>query len=302
MSKFQLTSGPIATPYFITLFGVEGIGKTTWGAQAPGATIVDIEGGSSEVDVKKRIEKKHIETFQDVLDAMLFAAEDPECQTVVADSLSKIQEKLWARTCERKSVKGHSYKSIEDFGYKQGYIFALDEWMDFINVCEKILAMGKNVILIGHEMTKKFDDPTMLEGYSRYEIDIHPKASKLIRRYVHAVLFANYKTLVKDGKGLETGERCLYTERRPGHDGKNRFQLPYELPFLWNEFEIAAKKGQTIESTDSYRSQINGLLPEVFPDETRNKILSAMENTELTAAELKAYLERVETLIGAVEE
>lgn len=302
MSKFQLSSGPVETPFFITVFGVEGIGKTTLGAEAPGSYVIDVEGGSGHVEVHQRVEKASIETFQDVLDAMLFAAEQDDCKTIVADSLSKIEEKLWNRTCERKSVKGHNYKSIEDFGYKQGYIFALDEWMDFIHTCEKIIAMGKNVILVGHEMTKKFDDPTMLEGYSRYEIDIHPKASKLIRRYVDAVLFANYKTLVKDGKGLETGERCLFTERRPGHDGKNRYSLPYEMPLSWNELEIAIKAGSKVEKPESYRRQIEGLLPEVFPDETRDKIKAALENKSLSATELKAYLSRVETLIGAIEE
>ena len=302
MSKFQLSNGPIDTPKFLAIYGVEGIGKTTWAAQAPGAFVVDVEGGSSEVDVQNRIEKKYIETFQDVLDAMIFAAEQDSCQTVVVDSLSKVEEKLWQVTCKRKSVKGHTYNSIEDFGYKQGYIFALDEWSIFIATCEKVLAMGKNVILVGHEMTKKFDDPTMLEGYSRYEIDIHAKASKFIRRYVGALLFAKYKTLVKDGKGLETGERCLYTERRPGHDGKNRFQLPYELPLMWNEFDLAVKKGMAVEKPESYRSQIEGLLPEVFPDETREKIKNALSNPALTVAELKAYLDRVETLIGAIEE
>lgn len=296
MSSFTLSKGIQEKPYFITVYGVEGVGKTTWACGSPNPIVVDIEGGSSQVDVT-RIESNQLKNYQNAIEAINHAAKS-DFDTIIIDSLSKLEELVWEETCKRKSVNGKTYKSVEDFGYKQGYIFALDEWQHFINTCISARDAGKNVILVAHNTTKKFDDPTMIEGYTRYEIDLHPKAAGLIRKYVDAVLFANYKTLVKDGKGLETGERLLFTERRPGHDAKNRFCLPYEIELSWDAF-VLAKNGAK-EDPEVYKRQIKEMVTDVPCDETRGKILSAID-TDLSIAQLKAYVKRVETIIGVEE-
>lgn len=296
MSQFKLSKGIQDKPFLMVVYGVEGIGKTTFACDAPNPIVIDIEGGSSNIDIT-RIESTELKNYQNVIEAMNQAAA-LDFDTIVIDSLSKLEELIWAETCNRKSVNGKTYKSVEDFGFKQGYIFALDEWQKFIETCVAVRDAGKNVILVAHNTTKKFDDPTLIESYTRYEIDLHPKAAGLIRKYVEAVLFANYKTLVKDGKGLETGERYLFTERRPGHDAKNRFCLPYEVNLNWADF-VAAKNGAK-EDPDVYKRQIIEMVNDIPNDETRGKILDALE-ADLSIAQLKAYVKRVETIIGAEE-
>lgn len=294
MSKFELSKGIKQEPEFLVVYGVEGIGKTTFASQAPNPVIVDIEGGSGEIDTT-RISPDQLKTFHNVIDAIKHLSGEDGVGTIVIDSLSKLEQLIWKETCERKSKNGKTFKSIEDFVYKQGYIFALDEWQEFVEACGIARSQGKNVVIIGHTAAKNFDDPTMLEKYARYEIDIHPKASALLKKYVKAVLFANYKTLVKDGKGLETGERLIYTERRPGHDAKNRYGLPYEIPFNW-EFYIQAKKDSVV-TPESIKRQISGIITEVADDETRGKIEKAVASTN-DVNTLKTYLERVNTIIG----
>jgi hypothetical protein len=294
MSKFQLSSGKVKEPEFMVVYGVEGIGKTTFASQAPSPVIVDIEGGSSEIDIT-RISPDQLDSFDSVMESLDYLA-DQDFETIVIDSLSKLEQLVWAKTCRLKSVNGKSYKSIEDFAYKQGYIFALDVWSKFLDKCEQIRkTKNKNIILIGHTATKKFDDPTMSEGYTRYEIDLHAKASYLIRKNVKAIVFANYKTLVKDGKGLDTGERVIFTERRPGHDAKNRYSLPYEIMFSWNDYQDA--KANANEDPEVVKRQILGMITEIGNVETREKILSVVEK-ETDISRLKSYLKRVETIIG----
>lgn len=294
MSKFKLTKGIQQKPDFIVLYGVEGIGKTTFACNAPSPLVLDVEGGSSQINVD-RIEPESLATLDAVIEAINHFASNDQFKTLIIDSLSKLEELAWAKTCQRKSVKGKTYKSIEDFGYKQGYIFVLDEWMEFINACVAARAKGKNIICLGHNITKNFDDPTLIEKYARYELDLHPKAGALIRKYVDAVLFANYKTLVKDGKGLETGERSIFTERRPGHDAKNRFCLPYELPLSWEEYTNA--KAKTTEDPAVYKRQIEAMAQEVKDEPTRTKVLSAIKG-DLSIPQLKNYISRLETIIN----
>ena len=60
-----------------------------------------------------------------------------------------------------------------------------------------------------------------------------------------AVLFANYKTIVKKAdvgfnkevsRGISTGERLLFTSERPAYMAKNRYNLPETIGFSWNNF------------------------------------------------------------------
>jgi hypothetical protein len=297
MSKFKLSSGLVEEPEFMVVYGVEGVGKTTFACSAPNAMIGDVEGGSGQIENATRVTPDQLKTFSDVLEFIKFAGES-EYETIVIDSLTKVEQLIWVQTCKRKSSSKKQYDSIEDMTYKQGYIFALDEWQMFIDACLELKRKGKRVILVGHNHNKKFEDPTMMESYQRYEIEIHQKAASLVRKYVDAVLFANHKTLVKDGKGLETGERVLYTQRRPGHDAKNRYHLPYELPLDWSEF-VAAKVNAK-EDPAVYIEQIRGMVEEVPNEETRMKILEAIKKP-LTITQLKSYLARVEALVGVEE-
>jgi len=293
MSQFQLSKGKKQEPEFMVIYGVEGIGKTTFATDSGSPVIIDVEGGSAEIDTT-RIEAKDLKTLDSVIAAIKQVQAEESFETIVIDSLSKVEELIWNATCKRKSVNGKTYKSIEDFGYKQGYIFCLDEWDLFLKACEEARENGKNVILIGHSKTKRFDDPTLVEGYTRYEIDIHEKASARIRKYVKAILFANYKTHVKDGKGLDSGERFIYTERRPGHDAKNRYDLPYSIILNWKAYQETKKN--SVVTAESLIRQINGMITEVADETTRLKIEELIQ-TETNIGKLRSYLSRVEEII-----
>tara|TARA_R110002012_G_scaffold75891_1_gene191669 strand:- start:9597 stop:10487 length:891 start_codon:yes stop_codon:yes gene_type:complete len=293
MSQFPLSKGVKQEPEWLAVYGVEGVGKTTFATDSSRPIIIDVEGGSAEIDTT-RIESEHLKSLDSVIAAIKSVQESPGFDNIIIDSLSKVEELIWDATCKRKSVAGKNYKSIEDFGYKQGYIFCLDEWNLFLDACEEARSFGKGVILIGHSKTKKFDDPTLAEGYMRYEIDIHEKASARIRKYVKAILFANYKTLVKDGKGLETGERQLLTERRPGHDAKNRYNLPYEMPLSWKDYQ--ATKAVSVVTADKVIGQINGMITEIADETTREKI-EELVKVERDINKLQAYLIRVEEIV-----
>ena len=111
---------------------------------------------------------------------------------------------------------------------------------------------GIAVILIGHVKVTRFDDPLGI-SFDQYQFDLHKKVHPALTRWADSILFANTKTIVKTedvgfnkekktGKDL-SGQRFLFTQRRPGHPGGGRGvygRLPYELPLEWSAFTNAA--------------------------------------------------------------
>lgn len=291
MSKLKLSKGKKQEPEFFVLFGVEGIGKTTFATQAPDPVVIDIEGGSSQIDTT-RVEDEDLKTVQNVVDTINELAQS-EYKTLILDSASRLEKIIWNEVAARAGKN-----SIEDIGYAKGYIFALEDWEKVLTACQNAKKIGKNVIIIAHNHQKTFNDPTMVEGYTRYELELHHKAAGLIKKNVDAIYFANYKVLVKDGRGLDTGERCMYTERRAGHDAKNRFGLPYEVNLNWSDYMKA--KSNSNMSAEVYIRQIEGLLIEVTDMDTKEKIKSAIAG-ETDTNKLKSYLNRVNIIIGEQE-
>jgi hypothetical protein len=102
-------------------------------------------------------------------------------------------------------------------------------------------------ILIAHTEIKRFDSPEV-EPYDRYQPKLQTRSSALVREWSDAVLFANYRTIVKkddvgfnktNNRGVSTGERLLYTAEKPAYMAKNRYGLPESIALSWEAFESA---------------------------------------------------------------
>ena len=63
----KATTGKVFKPYIVTIFGPEGVGKSTFGAEAPNPIFACTEDGSNHLDV---IRLPRIETFQMVMEAI----------------------------------------------------------------------------------------------------------------------------------------------------------------------------------------------------------------------------------------
>ena len=141
----------------------------------------------------------------------------------------------------------HGKKSIEEFGYGRGYVEALRLWREYIDILNRLRDEKKmTIIQIAHSQIKRFESPE-IEAYDRYELKLHRKASDLILEHSDCCFFANYKfgSVKVKGKGGQTtskaiqGERMLYTEAKPAFLAKNRYALPAEMPFDWQEIRSA---------------------------------------------------------------
>jgi hypothetical protein len=253
MTLAGITRGKQAQPIRALLYGVEGVGKSTFGANAPSPVFLGAEDGTSQLDVARFHAP---ESWQDLLEAVQVLTNEPhDFKTLVLDTLDWAEPLLWAHICHRDTTAKSPIRSIEDYGYGKGYSAALDEWRIFLAALERLRkAKGMHVILIAHSWIKSFKNPEG-DDFDRYELKLNAKASGLMKEWADAVLFANYETYaVKDAKtkrvrGVSNGARVLYTSRTAAYDAKNRYSLPETLPLSWTDFVGAVANQQPADPT-----------------------------------------------------
>tara|TARA_R110000868_G_scaffold92457_7_gene256643 strand:+ start:3694 stop:4431 length:738 start_codon:yes stop_codon:yes gene_type:complete len=235
--KSILKSTAIAAPR-IMLYGVEGIGKTTFAAGAPDPIFILTEDGLGSLQVNHFPVAK---SSDDVLAAIASLYSDKhDYHTVVLDSLDWLEQAIHSEI-ERK----HDAK---DLAYGKGAIIAAQKWREVLDGLNALRAdRGMIVILIAHTTIKRFDSPEV-EPFDRYQPKLQDRSSALIREWADAVLFCNYKTIVKkddvgfnqtNNRGISTGERLMFTSEKPAYMAKNRYALPESLPLTWDAFSTA---------------------------------------------------------------
>ena len=240
----QIHKGRRPSPPRILLYGTEGIGKSTFAAQAPNPIFIPTEDGLGEIDCASFPLAKKFTDIEAYLSAL--AIEQHDYQTVVIDSADWAEQIIWDDLCQLSHAS-----TIEkvDGGYGKGYIAALGYWRQIVDALESLRnERGMAVILIAHARVEKFEDPES-SSYDRYSPRLHKHATALLSEYADAALFATrkFRTESEDagfgrertiavGIGTSGGERIIRTVGGPSCVAKNRYNLPYELPLSWDAF------------------------------------------------------------------
>lgn len=286
MSAFsQIKKGRVQRPHLVLLYGVDGVGKTTFGAQSTNPIFLGPEDGSSAFDVARFPSPK---SWQELLGNLAdLAREKHEFKTLVIDSIDWCEPLLHDAICA-----AHNVKSIElaAGGYGKGYVEAVNHWIAFTKALTAIRAQrGMNIVLIGHSQVVRFSDPGTQSEYDRFELKLYKKSSAILREYVDSVLFANFEVHPKkDGQKTRAygdGTRVVYTERRPGFDAKNRFGLPFVLPLSWDDFDRAVSSDRSLDPK-VIAEKITELLTQVTDENLRAQVIKTMEGADATKLSL----------------
>jgi hypothetical protein len=225
----------------VMIYGVEGIGKSTFAAGADTPIFIQTEDGLGSIKVDHF---PMVESAENVMDAVAsLYRQEHGFKTVVIDSLDWLETLFW-RDIEKKY-------DAKDLAYGKGAVIAADRWRELLDGLTALRNdKGMAVVLIAHCTIKRFDSPET-EPFDRYQPKLQDRSNSLIREWADAVLFANYKTLVKKddvgfnrqvARGISTGERMLFCNERPAYMAKNRYGLPDSIPLSWDAFVNAIQK------------------------------------------------------------
>ena len=242
MTMDQVRSDPIAAKPIITLHGMPGIGKTSFGARAPKPIFLMSKRETGlETLIKNEIvpPTQHfpeIETWGQFLDAIETLIEsEHDRQTVVIDTANGFEHLLQDHVCTR-DFRGNWGK--EGFaGYARGYDRCATDWQEMLDRLEVLRRKREvTIIMLCHTRIESFSNPEG-EDYKRFEANVHKKVWAPTHAWSEMVLFFNYLTAVDDsGKGKSAGHRILYTQHHAAWDAKNRHNLPAEIavgPNAW---------------------------------------------------------------------
>lgn len=225
---FNITSGPTATAQKVVLYGVEGIGKSTFASQFPNPVFIDTEGSTSNMNVQ-RLDNPN--SWQMLIDEVNYVKQTKICSTLIIDTAD------WAETLANKHVIARNgITSIEDLGYGKGYTMVKEEFGKLLNLLSELTDAGINVVVTAHAELKKKEEPDQMGAYDRYQLKLSRQCAPLLKEWSDMVLFANYETtIVTDSKTKSKkatgGQRVMFTTHHPAWDAKNRHNLPEKLPF-----------------------------------------------------------------------
>jgi hypothetical protein len=222
----------------ILLYGVPGIGKTSFAAGAPDPIFIMCEDGLGSLDVAHFPLAKKISDVTDSIAAL--DSDEHDFTTVVLDTVDWCESLIIADIEQKHDPK--------DLGYGKGAVLVAEKWREILAGLNHLrLTRNMVVILLAHSQIKRFESPET-EGYDRFMIKLQERSSAIVREWADAVLFCNYKTVIKkddlgfgktSSRGISSGERLLFTSERPAYLAKNRFNLPESIPLSWDSLQNA---------------------------------------------------------------
>lgn len=292
-----IKKGPSARPPKLMLIGVEGVGKSTAGAQMPNPVFICGESGLVGPQFEGVANFTPSKWSEVVQFAEELAKEPGDFKTLVIDTLDWIEPMLYQHVVE--AAKKPDIKHIEDFGYGKGYVIAQQEARKLLVALDKVNAAGLNVLLLSHSQLKTVKNPTG-EDYDHFESKMNVKVAGLFKEWCDAVLFARFEVYVKK-EGLKVkarggDTRIVQTTHSAAWDAKNRFDLPEEMPLDMAAIMEAIIANNSVKVED-LEKELTGLAAKL-PTEQKEATLKWIKAKKRTSVELKNIINKSKELIN----
>lgn len=243
---------------------VEKWGKTSFGAQFPGAVFIESKGETgleTLIDAGRLPETPHFPECMEWLSLLgcvdTLLEEQHDFKTVVIDTLNGAETLCHDYT--RETDCGNDKEKFAAYG--RGTELALGYWRELLSRLDRLRAEKKmRVVCLYHMKVKTFKNPLGAD-FDRYEPELDQKTWGITKKWLDVILFGNFETAVTNvqenkrsgeikGKSLGGQMRILYTERTAAYDAGNRIGLPSEIEMgdsaaqAWANFTEAVKAGR----------------------------------------------------------
>ena len=266
--QFSFSNGQQKKAPRVLIYGVEGIGKSTFASKFPDPLFIDTEGSTAYMDVN-RFDPAPT-SWQNLLDMVEWVKQNgTPGSSIVIDTLD------WAeRLCIDATCKENNWKSIETPGYGSGYKYVYEKFVKLLDELTEVADRGINVVCTAHSTIVKFEQPDEASPYDRWGLKLidtrKTSIANICKEWADAVFFANYKPIVervenggKSSAKARGNKRVMFTTHDATYDAKNRWGLPPEVPFDFSS--IAAfiptpstyAPGATVAGSASPQSVVN---------------------------------------------
>lgn len=227
-------------PPIITIYGGEGLGKTSFAAEAPNPLYVKTgknERPPSDIEMACF---GLCETFEDVMnnaDWMLDPEVNEDRLTYVLDTLDSLDAIIEAEACAR-----NGWKDITEGTFGNGKIAKSNIWHEFLNKMADLKASGFLVILIAH-CKAKTDPGITTDSFPSWRLNIrNDDDGNAIAHVSDIVGFVHRRpTIVKEKAGFHKdnvrvradggADIQIAVQGRPNYIAKNRYGIKSVIGF-----------------------------------------------------------------------
>jgi hypothetical protein len=230
-----ISSGGSGLPSRVIFHGVEGIGKSSLGANTvkPVFSMTKNETGLlTLIDNGLVGRTPHFDeamTWNELLGNVKYLTDnDTGYKTYVLDTLNGAETLCFEHVCRERY--NNDWASF--LAYGRGADDAVADWKQFLPLLERLRESRRMAIFcLCHTQVKTFKNPEG-EDYDRYIPDMAKGTWGAAYKWCDIVLFGNYFTLAKKergamkAKGMGGDERYIHTTRSAAFDAKNRVGLP----------------------------------------------------------------------------
>ena len=220
----------------IVINAVEGWGKTSTVAHAPGAAILQArdETGYETLQDAGRVPDIPVARVESWLELIGFLRQqvtvEPDYKILALDAMDGFERLCHEHVCNRDFNGEWGEKGFAS--YQKGYDRAVTDWLQMLQALDALQDKGVVIVLLGHVQIRPFKSPDT-EDYDRYTTSVHHKTWAVTHKWADAVLFGKFRTIIDDkgnrAKAIGGKERVLYTEHRDAWDAKNRLGLPEQI-------------------------------------------------------------------------
>jgi hypothetical protein len=226
---FTRTTGVARRARKVGIYGPGGVGKTSLAAVLRGIVFADIELSSLDMDVQR---DEGIKTWEDLRAWAQQLTPDAYPAGACIDSMTRAED--WCAEYVIRTKKSNdgvkATDSLEDFKYKAGLQFVVEEFRRFLADLDNAFLRGVSLVMIAHNRISKFKN---VDGsdYIREEprlMHTEDKGSNMAQwiEFCDEVVYVGMDTIASKGKATGSGTRTLYFAGTPSRVAKTRV-LPY---------------------------------------------------------------------------
>ena len=183
----MITKGKQKRPFYAILYGQPGVGKTTLASLIPNSVFLDLEKGTSFLDVA-RLQPEG--TISEALEE-LFDDKD-KYSTLIIDSLTSLENKHQAEMC---AEKGWSSINALDYGKSRTQWKAA--FLKVITSLDQFREAGKNVLIVAHQKMREAKDPISQDTYDQFSFDCDKELHQSILSHVDGCFFRGLESSSK---------------------------------------------------------------------------------------------------------